>query len=181
MDQCHAGSDTWGTLVVIFIFFCERLITFQFRKKEVERNWYFNVLIHPSIEKMTLFYNNADKQFIETLTTLETSLQLAPATATAPDHELLVTKELAKFNSLKRSFEFEVIEPIRIQHPVTGMRLSYLMVQLQDNFIEAFSYGDYIDDKEVLRESFSDYLSANKSAFIRELYIPQQFDPFIKL
>jgi hypothetical protein len=154
-----------SSIIVIVLFIIDRAIGARSRRKEVERNWYLKVLIEPSIAKISIFYRGVYENLGNSFDLLKT----AHSVETHAIYLDLVAKEIGKLSTLKREFEGEVIMPIQGRYPITGGRLTGILLTLEDQFSD-FLNSTNLESQE--KEDFSRTINSSRSLFLNILYEP---------
>lgn len=119
-----------SSAVVILLFIVDRVLSYKIRKKEVERNWYFKVLLEPNLEKINTFFLDVEKQY-------ETSaIKLKDLVSKLSHSEYIKTQslEINSFKEIKRRFELEVIKPIITRYPFMNENISIKTEDLQNYY-----------------------------------------------
>lgn len=151
-------------VVVIILFGIERFLSYGIRKKEIERNWYYKVLIDPSLLTINKFFSDADDLFRKSFTTLGASKEL-------PHSEFmsLKSREIGSFQIVKRKFDFDIVTPIYYQYPVTGGKLQAILLDLEDAFATNIDQELFTEDD---MDRFSSRVSDFKANWFATLYEP---------
>lgn len=151
-------------IVVILLFFLERIISFFIRKNEVKRTWYFKVLIDPNIEKINTFYNAIKEAYNNSSDILNASQDLSHI-----DYVSLKSKEIGVFQKIKRDFEIDVIEPIIYRYPKIGDKLTDILISIEDTYTTNLDSGDFSKEKTDL---FISHISSCRAKWFNVLYEP---------
>lgn len=162
------NSSSWDNLTqyisptcLVIIFIIERYISFRYRKKDTERSWYFNVIINPNTEKISLFFSALHEQF-------KNSSEILSKSTNKKHNQYINAKrtEIGKFQEIKRNFEFDVLLPIVYKYPITGNELTAILNQIEDDFTKQ------IDANPIDTEFFIQQLSMHKAKWIGLLFQP---------
>lgn len=158
-------------LVVILLFILDRIIGFNLRKREIERNWYLKVLIEPGIIMISAFYKSTNLMY-----TSSAQLLNQQSTIVAHDKYLsLKAKEIGKFQAHKRELETEVIFPIQIRYPEVGEKLTNILLNLEDCFTSTLDFEKY-SEQDIL--DFQGKVASNRALLLAQLYLPLQNNYF---
>ena len=137
-----------GPCIVILLFALERVLSYKIRKREIERTWYFKVLIDPSLSKMNDFFSDVQKVYLEASSSLSGSKTLPHTEFTS-----LKSTKIGEFQKVKRIFDTDIIPPINKRYPTVGSKLQNILLDLEDCFsssIDAELFSD--DDVSVFHE-----------------------------
>lgn len=153
-------------IVVIILFIIDRIIGYNLRKKETDRNWYFKVLLEPSIEKITLFYKNTNSSYALAAKHLEERRNVPHTEFTR-----LKAHQFFIFQDSKRELEAEVIQPISARYQFVGNSLTLILQDLED------AYTKSIDEEKFSEEEINIFkllAFTNRAILLNELYSPLQ-------
>src|SRR5262245_13529916 len=91
-------------VVLILLFIIERIIGAQLRKKQVRREWYFKVIVEPSLKSIHDFFQSAS-------TSMKASIDTLVQGQATPHNQYLTLKatQIGAFQTLKRSFDIQFI------------------------------------------------------------------------
>ncbi len=152
-------------IIVIIIFVIDRLINSSIRAREIERNWYLKVLIEPNLENISSYYNNNELLYQKSSVLLEENL----LTLSHPEYLRVKAQQSGGFQTAKRKFEIDVIDPIRVLYPSVALTLTETLLNLEDKFTKYLDSESIVEDKIV---QFNKFNSANRAEFLSVLYQP---------
>ena len=153
-------------IVVIILFIIDRIIAHVLRQQEVERNWYLKIMIEPGIAKISTFYKSAKETYASS------SYELAYVdigTISHANYLSMQSKEISKFQLIKRDLEGEVFYPIKSLYPKVFDLLTNELLDLED------LYTANIDNKLFNDEQITNFnlrLNQSKVKIIAVLYSP---------
>jgi hypothetical protein len=151
-------------VLILLLFIVERVLSYQIRQKEINRTWYYKVLIDPHIEKINVFFSTLGQLYSDSAGVLSSSLNL-------PHSEFLALKreEFTKFQKSKRELELIVIAPILHRYPKTGEKLTEELRGIEDLFTGSLDSGKFsIDDID----SLTKHVSSVRAVWLNILYEP---------
>lgn len=150
-----------GPALIIITFSIDRIIAYRIKKKEVYRNFYMKAIIEPSLEKIESFFDETLSIFTNGFTKLKA---LGKESQDYKKHHIKINE---KFQDEKRKFEFHVIFPAEATIENLFTKLSPLIIDLEDSFINNM---DTINSPNDTGTEFRNSLTTIKSKFILELY-----------
>lgn len=149
--------DILSPIIVIGLFVFERYVSGNTRRKDLQIEWYYKMMIEPNLSKIDTFFQDAIQLY-------ENSLQIAQAANPA----LIVqvkAQEMAKFSTLKRLFEINIIRIFYIRYFDVAKTLTDQLIEIEDTFTSS------LDALETV-ETFSLQLNSKKSVFYEILFEP---------
>lgn len=173
MEHCihKISSSEWSDyfplfspVVVILLFGLERVLSYKTKKKEIERTWYYKVLIDPALSKVTEFFNTIQVLYADSCAKLSSSQDLRH-----DEYISLKSSEIGKFQKIKRVFDIDIITPINHKYPIVGEKLQNKLMDLED----CFTYGL---DNELFSENDIDHFSTKVSK-IRAVWLNVLYEP----
>lgn len=154
-----------SSAVVILIFIFDRVLGYKIRKKELNRNWYFKVLLEPKLESIDSFFGNVEKK-------MKSSIKDLKKINFDYDKENYINSQLyhiENFKEIKRKFELEVLKPILARYTKINIELINLINNIENDFtIEIDSL--LIDNFDLIE--FTKKLYENKALLLDVLYKP---------
>jgi len=154
-----------STIVVVLIFIFGRYLDIKIRRKEINRNWYLKIIIEPNIQ---IVHSFLDSIFSSVKDSMEILIS-AKAVKTYEEYLGIKSKEIGKFQNIKRKFELDFISLIQITFPCIADELGEFLRTLEDE-------TTLILDKEDLKEADLDLIENNiinfKSSLFYLLYKP---------
>jgi len=114
METCciqEVNSINWkeyipliSPVVVVLLFGIERILSYFIRKREIERTWYYKVLLDPSLEKIDTF-------FLSTVDLYISSCKLLAVSQEIPHKSYISMKssEIGNFQKIKRTFDSNIV------------------------------------------------------------------------
>jgi hypothetical protein len=119
-----------SSAIVLLLFIIDRIIGYKIRKKEVERNWYFKVLLEPNLEKINSFFLDVENQY------KASALKLKDLVSVVSHGEYINIQslEINLFKEIKRRFELEVIKPIITRYSFMNENISIKTEDLQNHY-----------------------------------------------
>ncbi|MBL0327013.1 MAG: hypothetical protein IPP61_17930 [Cytophagaceae bacterium] len=176
METCciqEVNSINWkeyipliSPVVVVLLFGIERILSYFIRKREIERTWYYKVLLDPSLEKIDTF-------FLYTVDLYISSCKLLAASQEIPHNSYISMKssEIGNFQKIKRTFDSDIVTPIIHRYPDTGNKLQNSLLDLEDLFSSS------LDEKKFTQTDIEDFqvkVSSAKALWLNTLYEPIQ-------
>lgn len=152
-----------SSAIVILLFIIDRIIAARIRKKELERNFYYKVILEPNITKISLFFNEIQELY------QNSSIKLQNENNKISDYLKLLMLEIELFKEKKRDFEFQLIIPIQKRYPTGGSFLSSDLQNLQDYYITQLDLMKF-DQESIV--TFNRELHSLKANFLSNLYKP---------
>jgi hypothetical protein len=145
---------------VILLFVVGRLLDGKYRAREARRNWYLKVIIEPNIDKVNSFYQEVMLYVLASMDNLHQQILE------------LKSKEIGKFQTLKRTFEHEVIYLVKSNFPETSERLTELLRDFEDDITGLIDTEESIltADKKIETVVFT-----SKHDLFKALYEPLRF------
>ncbi|MFV8379318.1 hypothetical protein [Flavobacterium sp. LB3R33] len=116
--------------IVLLIFLYDRWLGSVIRRKELNRSWYFKVLLEPKLENIDTFFVEIEKQINISITELG-SLDFDNDKSTYIKSQL---KYIDKFKELKRKFELEVLKPILSRYTEINTELITVINEIENDF-----------------------------------------------
>ena len=154
-----------SSAVVIGIFIFDRVLGYNIRKKELDRNWYFKVLLEPKLNSIDVFFNDVEKHIKKTNKDLG-KIDFDSAKEQYIKCQLI---HIDKFKEIKRKFELEVLKPIFSRYKDINNELNDVI----DNIVNEFT--EEIDGHLIGNFNFNDFskkLYENKVVLLDVLYKP---------
>ena len=150
--------------VVIILFIIDRLINSKVQKKEVERTWYYKILLEPNLNSINNFFNSLENSFMEEAEFILTSIDVS-------HEEYLRCQRQAfqRFKIMKRKMELEVILPILKTYPNTGQALTNKLLEIEDVYTSAL---DNLEISESDISNVSNELYKLRAEWLYCLYTP---------
>lgn len=148
-----------GSLVLIIATFtADRIIAYKIRKKETLRTWYYKSLIEPHLEIIEKFYSDVLLQFEEAIKEIKINHS---------DIQIAKSSHIAKFQDLKRNFEFEFVDLVQNNIEKLNKSLTDKLLELEDNVTKIFDLQTLpINVSNV----FTAYLSSHKAELYKTLF-----------
>lgn len=148
-----------STLVVVIIFIIGRYFELKIRKREIERNWYFKVIIEPNINKIDIFINEAFGTIKDSVKTL-----IQAKTEKSYDEYIGIKSiEFGKFQELLRKFKLDFVIIVQDSYPVLTFELSSFLMNIEDSTTnildkENLTVSDYYEIEKTIKKYKSDLL-----------------------
>lgn len=154
-----------SSFVVILIFAFDRLLGYRLRKKELERTWYYKVLLEPNLEKIDSFFKDTLSNIKDSYKTLQ-SINFEENRSHYIKVQLL---ELEIYKKTKREFELDVLQPIYSKYNVVNSDIQLTIEKIFDEYSKII--GESIL-KNFNEGNFMDFLYLNKVELLEYLYKP---------
>lgn len=173
MEHClqEIATNNWkdyfpllSPIVVILLFSFERILSYNIRKREIARTWYYKVLIDPSLQKINDFFQLTQNYYVSSCKTLSASNNLPHA-----DYNSLRSSEIGKFQQAKRAFDIDVVTPINHRYPKIGEMLQNKLMDLEDKFSTGIDKELFSQDEI---DAFLDKVSEARAIWLNILYEP---------
>lgn len=151
-------------IIVVILFGIERVLSFHIRKREIERTWYYKVLLDPTLEKIDMFYSETIDLFISSCSLLDKSQDIPHSSYIS-----IKSSEIGNFQKIKRTFDSNIVTPIIIRYPDTGNKLQNYLLDLEDLFSSS------LDLKKFTEEDIEEFIlkvSSAKAIWLNTLYEP---------
>ena len=160
-----------ASLILVLLFVLGRFLDALIERKKDKNNWYLSIVIQPNIHKIYKFYSDLLKSTKQSLTVLKKK------GINVSDEQLIELKslEIAKFQRIKRQFEFEFISMVYANYPEIASQLTQSIMDLEDFCSECI---DNFDDPDIV--SIEETLASSKSELVAELYRPLEQKSFSK-
>lgn len=146
-----------SSLVIIFIFIYDRRTAFILRKKELDRTWYYKVLLEPNLKKIDIFFNDIKDNVKVSLTELdpisfETNRQF---------YIKIQLLEIEKIKNIIRLFDLDVLQPICQKHPSIQNKISLIIENINDKTVDEIgkSFLRNYDEEKFLKSIYNDKVS----------------------
>lgn len=174
METCciqEVNSINWkeyipliSPVVVVLLFGIERILSYFIRKREIERTWYYKVLLDPSLEKIDTF-------FLSTVDLYISSCKLLAVSQEIPHKSYISMKssEIGNFQKIKRTFDSNIVTPIILRYPDSGNKLQNYLLDLEDLFSSSLDLKKFSEDDI---EDFKVKVSSAKAVWLHTLYEP---------
>lgn len=174
METCciqEVNSINWkeyipliSPVVVVLLFGIERILSYFIRKREIERTWYYKVLLDPSLEKIDTF-------FLSTVDLYISSCKLLADSQEIPHNSYISMKssEIGNFQKIKRTFDSNIVTPIILRYPDSGNKLQNYLLDLEDLFSSSLDLKKFSEDDI---EDFKVKVSSAKAVWLHTLYEP---------
>lgn len=154
----------FSSLIVIILFIVDRFLSRNIRKKEMERNFYYKVLLEPNLETITIFFDEVEELYEKSSEKLSNT---NPELLSTYLSELRVQVEL--FKTKRRKFESQLIFPIQQRYASSAETLLMALNEIQDNFISDLDLMHFDSDSII---AFSKKLNLEKAKFLSGLFSP---------
>jgi len=151
-------------IVVILLFGIERFLSYKIRKREIERAWYYKVLIDPILPKIDGFFAKVPELYNNTCDELNKSKDLSHQ-----EFRTIKSRGTGIFQDEKRRFHMDIVTPILHRYPNTGNGLQEMLINLEDKFTNNIDKELFSDDD---KDEFSLWVSNVKASWINVLYNP---------
>lgn len=152
-----------GVVILIFIF--DRVLGYKLRKKELERNWYFKVLLEPKLENIDRFFIEIESQINISIKELE-ALDFDDGRSDYIDNQM---KHIVNFKELKRKFELEVLKPILSRYSGINSELIDVINNIENDYTSEI---DSVLIKPFDLIAFTKNLYEHKAELLDVLYKP---------
>jgi len=176
MESCciqEVSSISWkdyipllSPFVVILLFGIERVLSYFIRKRDIDRTWYYKVLLDPSLEKIDSFFSTTVELYIKSCGILADSQEVPHA-----KYISMKSSEIGIFQKIKRTFDSNIVTPIIMRYPSTGNKLQNSLLDLEDLFSNSLDMKLFSDDDI---EDFQVKVSSLKAIWLSTLYEPIQ-------
>lgn len=154
-----------SSAIVIGIFIFDRKLGYNIRKKELNRNWYFKVLLEPKLEAIDDFFKDTEKHIRKTVKELDK----INFDTHKEDYIKCQLNHIDDFKEIKRKFELEVLKPIISRYKAINNEINNVI----DNVINEFTEEvDTLLINEFVFSDFSKKLYENKVTLLDVLYKP---------
>jgi hypothetical protein len=154
-----------SSAVVILIFIFDRVLGYNLRKIELNRSWYFKVLLEPKLKNIDDFFVDIEKQ-------INISIIDLIAIDYDNDRNNYINSQLnhiESFKELKRKFELEVLKPILSRYTNINVELVDVVNNIENDFtIEV----DNLLIKEFDLVEFTKKIFEHKAILLDILYKP---------
>lgn len=173
MCNCGVPDSDWNlkdylplisSSIVIILFIIDRFISSRIRKKEMERNFYYKVLLEPNLDLITSFFTEIEELYQNSSVKLS---NLNEELFSEYLKELRLEVEL--FKNKRRKFEFHVVFPIQQRYPNGAEGLLSSLDDIQDFYITELDLMHFDSESIVL---FNKELHLQKAKFLSNLYKP---------
>lgn len=157
-----------SSAVVILLFIFDRFLGYKIRKKELNRNWYFKVLLEPKLESIDGFFVEVEKK-------IKSSIKDLKKIDFDNDKETYITSQLNHidgFKEIKRKFELEVLKPILSRYTKINVELINLVNDIENDFTTEID-SLLIKDFDII--DFTKKLYENKAILLDVLYKPLNY------
>jgi hypothetical protein len=157
-----------SSAVVILIFIFDRVLGYKIRKKELNRNWYFKVLLEPKLESIDAFFIDVEKN-------IKSSIKDLNKIDFDNEKDNYITSQLNHIDNLKeikRKFELEVLKPILSRYTKINVELIDLINNIENDFTTEIDRL-LIRDFDVIE--FTKKLYENKATLLDVLYKPLNY------
>lgn len=154
-----------SSAVVICIFIFDRILGYNIRKKELNRNWYFKVLLEPKLDAIDDFFKDTENHILSTILELN-------KIDFDKDKDAYIQCQVIRideFKEIKRKFELEVLKPINTRYS----SISNEIISVVDNVVNEYTIE--IDTNLIsvfVLSDFSKKLYENKAILLDVLYKP---------
>jgi hypothetical protein len=154
-----------SSAVVICIFIFDRILGYNIRKKELNRNWYFKVLLEPKLDAIDDFFKDTENHILSTI------LELKKIDFDKDKDAYIQCQviHIDEFKEIKRKFELEVLKPINTRYS----SISNEIISVVDNVVNEYTIE--IDTNlisDFVLSDFSKKLYENKAILLDVLYKP---------
>jgi len=141
-----------SSLVVIILFIIDRWLGYSIRKKEIDRNWYFKILLEPNLKKIDKFFLDIETLYSTSSLNLKSAISFSHE-----EYKDILRNEFRLFKEKKRKFELEVIKPIDCRYSKTGAEMYSKIRKLDDYYINRLDSlkFDLEDIEETEREIYN--------------------------
>ena len=157
-------ATSLGLILALVIFVWDRISNSRIRRKDLERTWYYNVLIQPNLEKIDTcfdYFTNTYKSIIEVLSRHNAHDDLK--------YLKLKAGETGKINAIRRKLELGIVEHIRRYDDSLYDILIDLLREIEDRLIASIEADKFTheDVKEI-----ENFLFNKKADLLELLYEP---------
>ncbi|WP_456313545.1 hypothetical protein [Pseudomonas shirazensis] len=154
-----------SSAIVIVIFIFDRALGYNIRQKELNRNWYFKVLLEPKLDAIDDFFNDVERHIKKANKDLN-KIDFNSAKANYIKCQLT---NIDDFKEIKRKFELQVLKPIYSRYSDINTDLNSVV----DNIVNEFT--EEVDGHLLAKFNFNDFskkLYENKIILLDLLYKP---------
>lgn len=163
-----AGIKDWipliSSLVVIILFIIDRLINHRFRNSEVERTWYYKVLLEPNLKIINSFFDALEERFNDAAQKIISSINVDHS-----EYSRCQLEAFEEFKMLKRKLELQVILPIISTHPITGQILTDKLLEIEHVYTSAL---DNLELTQLQILDVSENLYVLRAEWLKSMYTP---------
>jgi hypothetical protein len=154
-----------SSAVVIGIFIIDRRLGYNIRKKELNRNWYFKVLLEPKLEEIDNFFKETEIHIKKTVYDLNN----IDFDKNKDEYIKCQLNNIDDFKEIKRKFELEVLKPIISRYKTINNEINNVIENVVNEFTEEV---DTLLIKKFVFSDFSKKLYENKATLLDVLYKP---------
>jgi hypothetical protein len=151
--------------IVIGIFIFDRVLGYNIRKKELNRNWYFKVLLEPKLEAIDDFFMDTEKHIKKTVK----ELNKIDFDENKDEYIKCQLNHIDDFKEIKRKFELEVLKPIISRYKTINNEINNVVENVVNEFTEEV---DTLLISEFVFSDFSKKIYENKATLLDILYKP---------
>ena len=151
-------------VVVVLLFGIERILSYFIRKREIERTWYYKVLLDPSLDKIDTFFLSTVELYISSCKLLADSQEIPHSSYIS-----MKSSEIGNFQKIKRTFDSNIVTPIILRYPDSGNKLQNYLLDLDDLFSSSLDLKKFSEDDI---EDFKVKVSTAKAVWLHTLYEP---------
>lgn len=155
-------SGTLGTIVVILLFITERIISSYDKKRELNRNWYYSVIVLPNLSNISAFFQKYSKVTGEAYLSISSN-----STIDANTLQQLKAIHFKKLRDIIHEFDFEFLMTVYMFSLGRYDSLWQIIENTHDNVVIILDKQNLVkDDLDELNRR----LKEEKSIFFNALY-----------
>lgn len=153
-----------ATIIVILLFGIERYLNHKANIEDLDRTWYYKILIDPNLEKINIFFDDVIKHYFD-------SAEFLFLSSSEPHDEFIKLKayKIGAFQELKRSFEIDLTTPILKKYKDTGDKLNLILINLEDEYTVTLDNSTNSKDE---KDNFKIKCYILKAEWLDALYEP---------
>jgi hypothetical protein len=152
-------------LVVILIFIFDRKLAYNLRKKELERTWYYKVLLEPNLSQINDFFKDISTNIKASFITLD-KLDFDEDRSNYIKTQLL---QIEIFKKIKREFELDVLQPIYSKYNKVNINILLEMESIENNYTKVIGESFL---KNFDENAFMESVYSSKVKLLDSLYKP---------
>jgi hypothetical protein len=156
-----------SSVIIILIFIYDRKTAYDLRKKELDRTWYYKVLLEPNLEKLDAFF----KDIKASITSSFTNLNILDYDTNRVVYIKAQLLEIEKIKNIIREFELDVLQPIYSKYPTINNEINLKIEVINDEIVNEIgaSFLNNFNDEAFLQSIYN-----HKSSLLNLLYKPLQ-------